>query len=143
MAIAGNVLDVPTKMAYYFGIMPDAIGTSAIVEAVQDYLASWSKERISSLQESGAHWTPFDAGQRPLQVSGALEVRRIHAAIHCHCLDLRQAGVALAPELLELDEFFRLATGMIENAGWAAVQGQAPPMRTPEIPSHRDVLENW
>jgi hypothetical protein len=143
MAIADRNIDAPTKMAYYFGIMPNAIGTSAIVEAVQEYLAGWSKERISSLQKIDAGWAPFDADQRPLQINCTLDVRCIRDAIHCHCMSLSEAGVAPTPDLVEFDEFFFLATEMIENFERAALQAPAPAIRTPAIPSHRDVLENW
>ena len=44
MAIAANVLDAPTKMADYLELMANANGISAIIEASQGYLASWSHE---------------------------------------------------------------------------------------------------
>lgn len=138
MAMAGYVLDMPTKMDYYLGLMAKAKGTSAIIEAVQRYLASWSKERIANVQKVDAGWAPFDVNQRPLKVNGALDVRCIRDAIHCHCMALREAGVALTLELVELDEFFFVVSEMIENHSRIPLQE-----RTPETPSHRDVFANW
>ena len=138
MAVAGYVLDVPTKMDYYLVLMARAQETRAAIEVLQQYLASWSKERIANVQKIDAGWAPFDMSQRPLQVNGALDVRCIRDAIHCHCMALREASLALTPELVELDEFFFMASEIIENDGrvlW--------PMRTPAAPSHGDVLANW
>jgi len=143
MAIAGCVLDAPTKVAHYFGLMAEATRTSEIVETVQEYLASWSKERIAGIQKIDAGWAPFDVSQRPLQINGTLDVRCIRDAIHCHCMALREAGVALTPELVELDEFFFIANQMIENFGRPALHARTPVARTPAIPSYRDVLVNW
>jgi hypothetical protein len=138
MAMAGYVPDMPTKMDYYLGLMARAKETSAIIEAVQRYLASWSKERITNVQKIDAGWAPFDVSQRPLQINGALDVRCIRDAIHCHCMALRGSSVVLTLELLELDEFFFVACEMVESRGRVSLQ-----TRTPETPSHRDVFVNW
>lgn len=143
MAMAGYVLDMPTKLDYYLGLMAKAKGTSAIIEAVQGYLASWSKGRIASIQKIDAGWAPFDVSQQPLKVDDALAVRCNRDAIHCHCMALREAGVALTPELVELDEFFFIASEMVETVGPAALRARMPSIRTPAIPSHRDVFVNW
>lgn len=135
MAMAGYVLDMPTKTDYYLGLIAGAKGSSAVVEAVQRYLASWSNERIANLQKIDAGWAPFDERQRPLEVSGVLDVRCICDAIHCHCAALRQAGVALTPELVELDKFFFVARDRVENLGPVPVQ-----VRAPASPSHLDVF---
>ena len=138
MAIAGNVLGLPTKFDSYLGLMTRAKGTSAIIEVVQRYLANWSKERVANVQKIDAGWGPFDDCQRPVQVDGALDVHSIRDAIHCHCMALREAKVALTLEFLELDEFFFVASEMIEKLE------QVPlPVRTPATPSCRDVLANW
>lgn len=138
MAMAGYVPDMPTKMDYYVGLIARAKGTSAIIEAVQRYLASWSKERIANVQKIDAGRSPFDVSQRPLLINGALDVRCIRDAIHCHCMALREASVVPTQELLELDEFFFVACEMIESRGQVSLQA-----RTPETPSNRDVFANW
>ena len=115
MATAEYIFDAPGKMRHYLRLMAEAQGTSAIVEAVQGYLADWPKESVASVQKIDAGWAPFDAHQRPLQVSGALDVRCIRDAVHCHCMALRESGMAQTPELLELDEFFFVASELVEK----------------------------
>jgi hypothetical protein len=147
MAVAGYVLDTPSRMAYYLWFIAKADGPGAIVAAVRDYLASWPRERIRAIQKIDAGWAPFDAYQSPLPVNGALDLRCIRDAIHAHCIALREAGLALTPELLELDEFFFTATEMIDNFGRPALKPRAPvadqEMRTPPLPSYGDVIANW
>jgi hypothetical protein len=138
MAMAGYVLDMPTQMDYFRGLMAKENGVSVILETVRQYLANWSKERIADIQKIDAGWAPFDVSQRPLQINGALDVRCIRDAIHCHCMALREARVALPPDMVELDEFFFVACEMLESHRHMSLQA-----RTPESPSHRDVFANW
>jgi hypothetical protein len=140
MASHGYSPDAATKMAFYFGIMPNPTGTAAIVEAVQEYLASWPQERIASLQQADTGWASFDVNRRPLRVYDALDVRCIRDAIHSHRMALSGTGVAMTPEFVELEEFLFLAIGMIANLEQTAFQAQA--IRTPAIPSHADTFEN-
>lgn len=143
MAIAGYVLNTPPKMGHYIELMANADGIPAIFNIVQSYLASWSKERIANLQKIDAGWAPFDIGGQPLEVNDALAVRCIRDAIHHHCIALREARVALTPELVELEEFFHVATEMVETFGSTPMRAWAPLTRTPSIPSHADVFVNW
>lgn len=130
MASAGYVFDAPTGLDYYFSLMAEAREPSSIIDAVHEYLASWSKARIANLQKIDAGWAPFDAGQQPLQIDSALGVRCVGDAIHKQCMALRDAGVALTPELVELDEFFFAAREMVEHLGCAAPQGRTPPIKS-------------
>ena len=139
MAIAGYVLDAPTRKDYYLRLMAGADGISAIVAAVQEYLASWSNERIGRIQKVDAGWAPFDVNQRPLQIDGALHARCIRDAIHCHCMALSEAGLPLTPELEELDEFFFVASEMIESLGRAALHARTPALRPPPVAPRRGV----
>jgi len=143
MANAGYVLNAPPTMGYYIELMARADGIPAILDAVQNYLASWSKERVASLQKIDAGWAPFTAAEQPLEISDALSVRCIRDAIHHQCIALREVRVALTPELVELEEFFHVATEMVENFGCTPMQARAPMMRTPAIPTHADVFVNW
>lgn len=81
---------------------------------IQSYLDSWSKERISSLQKVDGGWAPFDHGQRPVQINGVRDLRRVCDAIHRQCVTLRQARMALTPELIELNEILFIAAQMAE-----------------------------
>ncbi|MBI3372007.1 MAG: hypothetical protein HY017_09665 [Betaproteobacteria bacterium] len=142
MAMAGYVLDAPSGTDYYLGLMAEANAISAIVDAVQEYLASWSNERIGRVQKVDAGWAPFDTSQRPLRVNGAMHARCIRDAIHCHCMALNEAGLALTPELVELDEFFFVASEMIESFGATAMHLRTPAIRPPAIASQRGLFVN-
>lgn len=143
MANAGYALNTPPNMGYYIDLMARADGVQAILDVVQSYLASWSNERIANVQKIDAGWAPFNSGEQPLEVGDALTVRCIRDAIHHHCIALREVKVALTPELVELEEFFHVATEMVENFERTAMQARAPLMHTPPIPSHADVFVNW
>lgn len=84
-----------------------------VVAAVRDYLAIWPSERVACVQRVDAGWAPFDQEQKPTAVYRATDVHRICDAVHGQCVALRDAGMALAPELLELDLFFLLATAKL------------------------------
>lgn len=136
--MAEYVLDMPTKLDYFLGLVARAKSTSEIIEAVQRYLSSWSTERIANVQKIDAGWAPFDMDQQPTQIHGTLDVRCIRDAIHCHCMALREAGVALTLELVELDEFFFVASGRIDSLGRVPLQ-----VRLPATPSQLDAFANW
>jgi len=137
MAKAGFVFEMPAKMDHYLAVMAGSDETCEAILAVQHYLASWPEERIANVQKIDAGWAPFDAGLRPLPINGALDVRCIRDAIHCQCMALREARLALMPELTELDEFFFTANEILESKGRAQL-----PSRAPAGPSHRAVLAN-
>ena len=143
MANADYVLNTPPNMGCYIELMARADGIPAILDVVQSYLASWSSERVANIQKIDAGWAPFNASEQPLEISDALTVRCIRDAIHHHCIALRDVSVALTPELVELEEFFHVATEMVENFGRSPMQAGAPMLRTPPIPSHADVFVNW
>ena len=84
-----------------------------VVAAVRDYLAIWPSERVARVQRLDAGWAPFDLEQKPTAVYRATDVHRICDAVHGQCVALRDAGMALTPELLELDLFFLLATAKL------------------------------
>lgn len=115
MAMAAHVFDMPNQLEYHLGLVGSANSPSAMVEAVRLYLASWSIERIANVQKIDAGWAPFDLNQRPLQVNGALDVRCIRDAVHCHCMALRDSSVGPTPELMELEEFFFATNEMLES----------------------------
>ena len=84
-----------------------------VVAAVRDYLAVWPSERVARVQRVDAGWAPFDQDQKPTAVYRATDVHRICNAVHGQCMALRDAGVAPTPELVELDQFFLLATAKL------------------------------
>lgn len=127
MAMAAHVLDMPNQLEYHLGLIGSANSTSAMIEAVQLYLASWSMERIAKVQKIDAGWAPFDLNQRPLQVNSALDVRCIRDAIHCHCMALRESSVRPTPELVELEEFFSPPTRCSRAASELNRRGREKP----------------
>jgi hypothetical protein len=147
MAIAGFARDEPAKMKVYVESMARAKGISETIEAVREYLDSWSKERIANLQKLDGGWAPFDASQRPLRILSAAAVHCIRNAIHRHCIALREANIDLSPELAEFDALFSIASERIENIGRSASASTrriaVATTRTPPIPLRTDVLMNW
>lgn len=143
MAAADRVQNESRKRNFHVELMAGAKGIPEILEIVQEYLNSWSKERIVDLQKMDGGWAPFDESQRPLRVFSADAVHCDRDAIHRHCIALREAGMPLTPELVELDEFFYNACKLIEDCEEPASRRRLPETRTPPTPSHQDVLTNW
>lgn len=105
-----------------------------VVAAVRDYLAVWPSERVARVQRVDAGWAPFDQDQKPTAVYRATDVHRICDAVHGQCVTLRDAGMALTPELLELDLFFFVATAKL-----AQLEPETAPARAPQPSSRHDV----
>lgn len=103
-----------------------------VVAAVRDYLAVWPAERVARVQRVDAGWAPFDQDQKPTAVYRATDVHRICDAVHAQCAALRDSGMALTPELLELELFFLLATAKL-------AQFEPAPARAPQPSSRHDV----
>ena len=115
MATTEYVLGSLTEMDRFVRLMAAASGAAGIVAAVNEYLAGWSKERVLSLQKIDAGWAPFDDRQQPVPVHGAVDVLQICDSVRSQCIDLKESGIALAPELLELDLFFFFVRQIVED----------------------------
>jgi hypothetical protein len=126
---AEYVPNEPIRANFHIRRIAGAQGISNIIEGVQAYLDSWSKERITNLQKMDGGWAPFDERQRPLKISGAGAVHCSRDAIHRHCIALVKVGMPLTPELMELNEFFHIAGKLIEGYGKAALQEWRPESR--------------
>jgi hypothetical protein len=129
MEAAEYVPGEPIRANFHIKRIAGAQGISKIIEGVQDYLDSWSKERIANLQKMDGGWGPFDERQRPLKISGTGAVHCSRDAIHRHCIALAKVGLPLTPELMELNEFFDIAGKLIEGYGEAALQESRPGSR--------------
>ena len=116
MASTEYFLDSLTEMDRYVGRMASAAGSAGILAAVSDYLAGWSKERILSLQKIDAGWAPFDERQQPVPLYRLVDVLQVCESVRSQCLALRESGVTLAPELLELDLFLFFARQIVEDS---------------------------
>ncbi len=99
----------PVALDRHIGRINAARRASAVLEAVRAYLRSWTRERIASLQRTDAGWAPFDEYQQPVELSTAADVEHAYRELHRHCKALKEGGVELLPELLELDRVLRFA----------------------------------
>jgi len=103
MGQAAYVLSTGFAVDRHIGRISAARKTSAVLEAVRVYLSSWPVERVARLQCVDAGWAPFDEHQQPLQFNSAADIEDVFRDVHQHCTALRQSGLDLCPELLELD----------------------------------------
>lgn len=115
MATTEHVLDSLSEMDRCVRLMAAATGSAGIVDAVSEYLAGWSKERILSVQKVDAGWAPFDERQQPVPVCGVVDVLQICDSVRSQCIALKESGMALTPELLELDLFLFFARQVVED----------------------------
>jgi hypothetical protein len=132
MEIAEQVLNSLAEMDRYVCLMAGAQRAADVVAAVRDYLAAWPAVRVSRMQRVDAGWAPFDEDQKPAAVYHPADVQRFCNAVHCQCVDLRGAGMAPAPELLELDLFLFLASMKLAELE----PESATVVRTPQPPAH-------
>lgn len=99
---------------------------AGVVQAVQRYLDAWPRDRVERLQRVDGGWAPFDMRQRASRVNGIRDLRRLRDAVHRHCAAMGEAGIALTPELVELDEVFFIAAQMAERLEAAEFQTRSP-----------------
>lgn len=109
MEIARHLLDATAEMEACLGRLAGARQAAEVVGIVREYLSAWPAERVTRMQRLDADWAPFNEYQVPLPVHRPADVCSIHGAVREQCLALRDAGVELTPELLELDHFLGLA----------------------------------
>lgn len=124
MAQAEYVHPSAAAVERHVGRINAARCASAVLEAVRAYLCSWSAARVARLQCADAGWAPFDARQQPLELHTTADVEDAYREIHRHCRALREGGLELPQELLELDRVLRFAHQRLWRAGdaraWAA-----------------------
>jgi hypothetical protein len=116
MGILERPSGVP-ELLHCLELIAVAEAPAGVVEVIRNYLAAWPKERIDSVQAVDGGWAPFDLSQRPSPVNGIQDLRCIRDAVHRQCVSLRTAGLALTPELMELDEILFIAAQMAESLG--------------------------
>jgi hypothetical protein len=109
MNTAEHAFDPSMDADRHASLLAGARSAPDVVSAVRGYLAAWPKARIADLQRSDGGWAPFDADLQPTPVYRPADLQRICDAVHGQCASLQGAGVAPAPELLELDVFLLLA----------------------------------
>ena len=109
MAPAEDVLEPLIDVECHVKRLTVATRADEVIGAASSYLARWSKDRIENLRKIDGGWGPFDYQGRPEPIRGVADFARISDALSRHCLALKEGGIALTPELLELDLFFALA----------------------------------
>lgn len=110
MANATHNLDPLAETDRHLCLLAGARAALDVVQAVRDYLAAWPAERIALMQRVDAGWAPFDENQKPAFLYRPEDVLRSYHAVHGQCLCLRAAGMALPPEILELERYFYFAS---------------------------------
>jgi hypothetical protein len=128
MAIGKNILNVFPGISRYVDLMHEAPGADALVNAVSEYLASWSKQKIENLQKLDGGWGPFDKNGRPTRLRTVADATWIGDTVHRQLVALEEAGIAPNPELEELDLFFSIAKQVVEDrlAGRSREDSGAP-----------------
>lgn len=109
MNTAGHAFASPPRTDRFVCLVAGARGVPEVIDAVRDYLAAWPAEQVAYVQKVDAGWAPFDEYQKPMPVYRPRDLRQIGETVHGQCSALRSAGVALTPELLELDLFLFFA----------------------------------
>ena len=117
-------------MDRYVRLMAAANGTAGIVDAVGEYLAGWSRERILNVQKTDAGWAPFDDRQQPVPVFAAADILRICHSVRNQCIALKESGIVPSPELLELDLFLFFARQIMEDRDPASSRAYADVLRS-------------
>lgn len=110
MENAEHILDPLAEIDRYLCHLARAREALDVVQAVRDYLAAWPAERVALMQRVDAGWAPFDDHQEPAALVRPKDVLRSYHAVHGQCQGLRAAGMALPPEILELEQFFYFAS---------------------------------
>lgn len=109
MTTAEHAFDLAMDASRHASLLAGARSAPEVVGAVRGYLAAWPKARVADLQRSDGGWAPFDADLQPTPLYRPADLQKICNAVHGQCASLQGAGVAPAPELLELESFLLLA----------------------------------
>lgn len=126
--------DPTTDTDRYVEMLAGARGTAEVVATVREYLAAWPQARVANVQRVDGGWAPFDADQKPTPLYRSADVHKICDAVYGQRTSLMGAGIAPAPELVELDVFLRLACAKLaefepiptrQHAGIASGQAHA------------------
>lgn len=115
MATAEHVLHTLSAVEQHMRLLTAASRADEIVRAANDYLASWSAERIENLQKVDGGWGTFDAQGRPEPIDDVGYIARISNVLSNQCVALKDAGIQPTLELLELDLYFAVARQMAET----------------------------
>jgi hypothetical protein len=85
----------------------------SVLEITRAYLANWTQERISTVQSEDEGCAPFDRSRRPLSLHALPDVVAVSRALRARCEVLRAGGIPPSSHLVELDQFFLLASAVL------------------------------
>jgi hypothetical protein len=85
----------------------------SVLEITHAYLASWTQERISAVQAEDEGSAPFDRLGEPLPLHTLQDVVTVSRALRARCETLLASGTAPSLHLVELDQFFLLASAVL------------------------------
>jgi hypothetical protein len=122
-----------TGLDAYVELLKQANGIEGVVVAVQDYLHSWTQERVARLQKMDGGWAPFDRQRRAQRINSAAAIHCVHNAIHAHSNALREVNLAPTPELLELEAFFSAASYWVAQRSAFSSQQHGERARAPVL----------
>jgi hypothetical protein len=108
----------------YVRAMALAPDVKTIASILNTYLSSWPEDRVGRLQTVDGGWAPFDQWQHPMPVLGARDIFSLARSIRDQCKAVREAGIEMSADLLELDLVLFFAA---ESAG---VHGTARALAT-------------
>jgi hypothetical protein len=114
VATAEYILQTLCAVEHHVKVLTAATRADEIVRATNDYLASWSRERIENLQKIDGGWGTFDALGRPDPICDVGHIARISNVLSNQCAALKDAGIQPTLELLELDLYFAVGKQMAE-----------------------------
>jgi len=109
MAITENILDFIPSIDRYVSLIRAATDAEDLVNAVREYLASWSERKIGNLQRIDGGWGPFDRYGQVVRLRTVADVSRIGETVRRQIVALKAVEIALNPEIVELDRFFSIA----------------------------------
>jgi hypothetical protein len=133
MNTAGHAFDPSMDASRHASLLANARSATDVVSAVRGYLAEWPKARVADLQRGDGGWAPFDADLQPTPLYRPAHLQSICDAVRDQCASLQGAGIAPAPELLELEAFLlRACARLAQIEPGLAPQRPSPAERQPE-----------
>jgi len=113
MQILDDGLDPFTQMQKFATRLACTNTILGVLEITRAYLANWTCERIAAVKTEDESSAPFDRFGRPFPLHTLPEVVAVSRALQTRCETLRASGVASTLNLVELDQFFLLASAVL------------------------------
>lgn len=113
MQIRDDGLDPFTLMQQFATRLACTDKISSVLEVTRAYLANWTRERVSAVKTEDEGSAPFDRFGRPFPLHALPEVVAVSRALQARRDTLRASGIAPSLNLVELDQFFLLASAVL------------------------------